>query len=216
MVNYLMTLGWAPSGDTEIVPWERIESEFRLEDVNHAPAFFDVKKLNAFNAEYIRMMPPEDFRAVAAHWVPPDWDRARLDRVIDLAQTRVVTLADVAPMFDFLFLADAPVDESAWTKVMSAPTSLPMLRDVVDAFAAGDWRADALKATVEEIGLRHDLKPGKAQAPVRLAVTGRTVGPPLYESLEVLGRDETLRRLRVAIERAEGGGGAADGSAAGT
>jgi glutamyl-tRNA synthetase len=205
MVNYLMTLGWAPSGDTEIVPWSRIEAEFRLEEVNHAPAYFDVKKLNAFNAEYLRMMTPEDFRAAAAAWVPPEWDRAVLDRVIDLAQTRVVTLADVAPMFDFLFLPDAPVDEAAWSKVMSAPTSVPMLREVADAFAGADWRADVLKVTVEEIGLRHELKPGKAQAPVRLAVTGRTVGPPLYESLEVLGRAETARRLHAAIERAAGG-----------
>jgi glutamyl-tRNA synthetase len=203
MVNYLMTLGWAPSGDTEIVPWERIEAEFRLEDVNHAPAFFDVKKLNAFNGEYIRMMPLDEFVAESNRWLPAAWDRARFTRVAEHVQTRVVTMRDVAPMVDFLFLDEPVIDEAAWDKVMAAPTSLPMLRAVVEALADAAWDTLTLKSTVEDIGLAHDLKPGKAQAPVRLAVTGRTVGPPLYESLVELGRDETLRRLRAALERAE-------------
>ena len=209
MVNYLMTLGWAPSGDTEIVPWERIEAEFRLEDVNHSPAFFDVKKLTAFNKEYLKMLGADDFRATAAEWVPADWDREVFDRVVELAKTRIDTLADVAPMFDFLFLADPPIDEAAWAKTMAAPTSLAVLRDVHAAFADVEWQAEVLKATVEEIGERHGLNRSKSQAPVRLAITGRPVGPPLYESLEVLGRDEARRRLAAAIERAgEGGAGA--------
>ena len=70
MVNYLMTLGWAPAGDTEIMPWSRIEAEFRLEDVNHAPAFFDLKKLSAFNGEYIRMLPLDEFIEACDEWLP--------------------------------------------------------------------------------------------------------------------------------------------------
>ena len=206
MVNYLMTLGWAPSGDTEIVPWERIEAEFRLEDVNHAPAFFDVKKLTAFNKEYLRMLGEAEFRDTAAAWVPADWDRSVFDRVVELARTRIDTLADVAPMFDFLFLPDAPIDQVAWDKVMGVASSVAVLRDVAAAFAGAEWRAEVLKATVEEIGERHGLNRSKSQAPVRLAVTGRTVGPPLYESLEVLGRDESVRRVTAAIERAGEGG----------
>ena len=82
MVNYLMTLGWAPKGDTEIVPWKQIEEEFRLEDVTHSPAFFDLKKLAAFNGEYIRALPVEDvrrgLRAVAPRALRPR--RVRGDR----------------------------------------------------------------------------------------------------------------------------------------
>ena len=70
MVNYLMTLGWAPKGDTEIVPWARIEDEFRLEDVTHSPAFFDLKKLTAFNGEYIRALPVDEFVAACEPWLP--------------------------------------------------------------------------------------------------------------------------------------------------
>ena len=75
MVNYLMTLGWAPKGDTEIVPWKQIEEEFRLEDVTHSPAFFDLKKLAAFNGEYIRMLPVEEFVAACEPWLPAHYDR---------------------------------------------------------------------------------------------------------------------------------------------
>jgi glutamyl-tRNA synthetase len=81
-----------------------------------------------------------------------------------------------------------------------------LLRDTLESYRglSGDaWNAESLKATLEEIGTRYDLKLGKAQAPVRVAVTGRTVGPPLFESLELLGADESLRRVQAALERSE-------------
>ncbi len=205
MVNYLMTLGWAPAGDTEIVPWERIEAEFRLEDVNHSPAFFDVKKLRAFNEEYIRMRTPEEFLAEADPWLPAEWDRATFARIAPLVQERAKTMADVAPMVDFLFLPDPEVDEAAWTKIMGADWAAGLLADVRAAYAelAGTdrWRAEVLKSTLEAVGERYGQKPGKAQAPLRVAVTGRTIGPPLYESLELLGAEETGRRVASALDR---------------
>jgi glutamyl-tRNA synthetase len=204
MVNYLMTLGWAPAGDTEIVPWSRIEAEFRLEDVNHAPAFFDLKKLAAFNGEYIRMLPLDAFIERSDEWLPAGWDRAVFARMAEHVQTRVVTMADVAQMVDFLFLPEPEIDEGSWNKTMASEFAVPLLRDVVEAFGSVDFVAVELKGALETIAERHEQKVGKAQAPVRVAVTGRTVGPPLFESLEVLGRDETLRRLRAALHRAEG------------
>jgi glutamyl-tRNA synthetase len=204
MVNYLMTLGWAPAGDTEIVPWSRIEAEFRLEDVNHAPAFFDLKKLAAFNGEYIRMLPLDAFIERSDEWLPAGWDRAVFARMAEHVQTRVVTMADVAQMVDFLFLPEPEIDEGSWNKTMASEFAVPLLRDVVEAFGSVEFVAVELKGALETIAERHEQKVGKAQAPVRVAVTGRTVGPPLFESLEVLGRDETLRRLRAALQRAEG------------
>jgi glutamyl-tRNA synthetase len=205
MINYLMTLGWAPSGDTEIVPWEAIEAEFRLEDVTHAPAFFDLKKLAAFNGEYIRMRPLEQFIAECDPWLPAEWDRALFARIAEHVQTRVVTMAEVAPMVDFLFRAEPEIDVASWTKTMSAPTALPVLSGAVEAYGSCEWTAEQIKSELEAVGARHDLKLGKAQAPVRVAVTGRTVGPPLFESLEVLGRSETIRRITDAIERVDTG-----------
>jgi glutamyl-tRNA synthetase len=202
MVNYLMTLGWAPAGGTEIVPWSVIESTFRLEDVTHSPAYFDLKKLAAFNGDYIRMMGVDEFAVACEPWLPPHYDRARFRAMAPHVQTRVVTLAEAAPMVDFLMQPDPEIDEHAWQKVMDQPWSAVVLAEVVDAFSsAGAWDALTLKEELERVAARHELKLGKAQAPVRVAVTGRTVGPPLFESLEVLGRSETIRRLDAAVAR---------------
>ena len=208
MVNYLMTLGWAPKGATEIVPWSEIERDFRLEDVTHSPAFFDIKKLTAFNGEYIRALSVDEFieacqpflHGPAVPWPAARFDPAVFAAVAELVQTRVGVLGEVPAMVDFLFVADPVVDPAAATKALNGAG-----RDVLvatgEAYAAlGDWNPDALKEALEVVGTQFGLKLGKAQAPIRVAVTGRSVGPPLFESLDVLGRDETLRRMRALLE----------------
>jgi glutamyl-tRNA synthetase len=209
MVNYLMTLGWAPKGE-EIQPWEGMQADFRLEDVNHSPAFFDLKKLNAFNAEYIRRLAPDAFLDASRRWLLADdapFPADRFDEAVFLAmapdvQQRSATLADAAGVVDFVFLPDPVFDEEAWAKAIAAPNAVGVLRGTIAAFDALDtWTADALKAAFDAVAESFELKPGKAQAPVRIAITGRTSGPPLYLPLEILGRDEVLRRLRAAEAR---------------
>ncbi|WP_308211751.1 glutamate--tRNA ligase [Actinoallomurus soli] len=208
MRNYLMLLGWAPSGDREIVPWSVIEEEFRLEDVNPSPAFFDVKKLRAFNGEYIRALPVEDFiercepwlREPYASWSPERYDPAVFARLAPLAQTRVAVLSEITAMVDFAFLDEPVIDEASWKKGMKEPAA-DILRGALEAFQDAEWTAEELKTRAEEIGARHGLKLGKAQAPIRVAVTGRTVGLPLFESLQIIGRDRTLARVRAALDR---------------
>lgn len=207
MVNYLMTLGWAPAGNTEIVPWQQIVDEFRLEDVNHSPAFFDVKKLASFNGDYIRALSLDEFIAACdpflenAPWPSDRFDASVFAAVAPLIHTRVATLGEVPAMVDFFFLADPAIDDDAWKKTMAADFA----RDVLVDFAAGlgtvAWNHDALKGLLEEWTTARELKLGKTQAPVRVAITGRTVGPPLFESIEILGRDETVRRITAAIGR---------------
>ncbi len=221
MVNYLMTLGWGPpgveDGGSEIVTWAEIEAAFRIEDVAHSPAFFDVKKLNAFNGDYIRMMPADEFVERAAAELPAGWDRTRLEAIAPHIQQRLVTMRDVPGLIDFLFWpagaepgAGFEYDDVSLTKATAPEWAAPLLDDVSRAYAAVDpWDADTLKVSLEDVMTRYDLKLGKAQAPIRVAVTGRSVGPPLFESLEVLGRDEVLRRL--AMLRARLAGGPADG-----
>jgi glutamyl-tRNA synthetase len=200
MVNYLMTLGWSP-GDQEILPWSAIERAFRLEDVNLSPAFFDIKKLGAFNGEYIRMMSVDQLVAACDPWIPAGWDRAKFAEIAAHIQPRLITLADAPGVVDFLFADDPVVDQESWSKTMTADYAGPLLRDAVGAFDGVTWVADQLKVCLEDVMARYGLKLGKAQAPVRVAVTGRTVGPPLFEALEVMGRDESLRRMRAALER---------------
>ncbi|WP_030442848.1 glutamate--tRNA ligase [Actinoplanes subtropicus] len=212
MKNYLMLLGWAPSGDREIVPWSVIETEYRLEDVNHASAFFDIKKLRAFNGDYIRALAPDEFAAVCAPWLTgtetipaPPWDPAAFDiqaftAVAPLAQTRIAVLSEIVDYVDFLFLDEPARDEASWAKAMKGDAA-EILAATATAFEALEvWAAEPLKAALEEVGLARELKLGKTQAPVRVAVTGRSVGLPLFESIEVLGRERTLRRLRSALD----------------
>ncbi|MEN9552424.1 MAG: glutamyl-tRNA synthetase, partial [Actinomycetota bacterium] len=145
MVNYLMTLGWAPAGDQEIVPWQRIVGEFRLEDVNHSPAFFDIKKLNAFNGDYIRAMSLHDFVSACGPYLQTaSWPAERFSddvfaQVAPLVQTRVVTLSEVPDMIDFIFLADPVIDEAAWSKTMAAEFAADVIRDFNDAVSTCEW-----------------------------------------------------------------------------
>ena len=207
MVNYLMTLGWAPAGDTEIVPWQHIVDAFRLEDVNHSPAFFDIKKLNSFNGDYVRAMSLEEFiEGCAPYLKNAPWPAERFSaetfsQLASLVQTRVVTLSEVPAMVDFVFLENPIIDEDAWTKTMGSDFAVSVLRDYSNAIQSCEWNHDALKSALEAWTETNGLKLGKTQAPIRVAITGRTVGPPLFESIEVLGRDETLRRLQSAIAR---------------
>ena len=217
MRNYLMLLGWAPSGDREIVPWSVIEKEFRLEDVNPSPAFFDERKLRAFNGEYIRALPVDAFIAACqpwltgevggsrmAPWQPEDYDPEAFAAVAPLAQTRIARLAEIVTYVDFLFRPEPAIDTAAWDKAMTG--SADLLSDAVTAFEAlSSWDAETLKSTMEAVGAARGLKLGKAQAPVRVAVTGRSVGLPLFESLVVLGRDRTLARLRAALAQVSAG-----------
>ena len=217
MRNYLMLLGWAPSGDREIVPWSVIETEFRLEDVQKSSAFFDEKKLRAFNGDYIRALPAEAFVEACGPWLtgtatipappwqPADFDAKAFEAVAPHAQTRIGVLSEIVPNVDFLFLDEPAMDEAAWAKTMKEGAA-----DLLDAAHAGfaaaaSWDAETLRTTLEEIGAARGLKLGKAQAPVRVAVTGRTVGLPLFESLEVLGADRTLRRIAAARDRLTAG-----------
>jgi len=186
--------------------------DFDLSDVNKAPAYFDVKKLDAFNGEYIRALSEAEFVAVCQPWLTgtatipaPAWpadayDPAAFAAVAPLAQTRIGVLGEIVSYVDFLFLAEPAVDEAAWAKAMKEGAA-DLLAATVAGFESTPWNAEALKAALEAVGTERGLKLGKAQAPVRVAVTGRSVGLPLFESLEVLGRERTLARLRAAIDR---------------
>ena len=203
MVNYLALLGWGPKDDIEIRPLAEIVEQFRLEDVNPAPAFFDEKKLEHFNAEYVRALSPEEFVARTVPFLEdPDRSLGPITQLAPVLQQRVRLLPDAEPMVDFLYLPDVPRDEASWDKVMGKDPeqARALLTGALDRFAEVSWDAESLHSSLLAIGDEHGLKLGKAQAPIRVAVTGRTVGPPLFESLEVLGREVTLERLRGALE----------------
>jgi glutamyl-tRNA synthetase len=220
-VNYLALLGWSPHGDEEIVPRETLVEQFRLEDVSHSPAFFDVKKLTHMNGEYIRALSLEAFIDVATPWVAPwlsEWrpsdrdvpwtreqfDPALFDRVAHLVQERVATLGEIPAMVSFFFLDDVPFDDAAFDKtIANDDVGKTLLALAVDAFGTVEWNADSLHETTLTLGESLGLALRKSQAPIRCAVTGTSVGPPLFESMELLGREAVLKRLRGALVRAD-------------
>jgi glutamyl-tRNA synthetase len=197
MRNYLCLLGWSPGGNREFLTVDEMIAEFRLEDVNTSPAFFDVKKLTAFNQHYLMAMDDEQYLRACAEYFEP-----ALRRMIPLIKERTKTLAEVVTHVDFIFLPEPCIDPQAWQKgVVNVASAAGILADAEAAYADCAWEANALHDVTLAIAEGHGLALGKAQAPIRVAVTGRTVGPPLFESLVVLGRDRTRHRLQSARAR---------------
>ncbi|MBA4867106.1 glutamate--tRNA ligase [Streptomyces sp. PSKA54] len=208
LLNYLSLLGWSLAPDRDIFSLDEMVAAFDIADVNPNPARFDLKKAESINADHIRMLDPKTFveacgpwlKAPGAPWAPEDFDQAAWEAIAPHAQTRLTVLSDITQNVDFLFLPEPVEDEASWTKAMKEGSDA-LLKTAREKLAAADWNAEALKAAVLAAGEEHGLKLGKAQAPVRVAVTGRTVGLPLFESLEVLGREKTLARVDRALEK---------------
>jgi glutamyl-tRNA synthetase len=203
MLNYLALLGWSPGEDDEIVGVPEMVERFRLEDVKSASAFFDVKKLRHFNGHYIRELSADDFVAAAGPYLQdavPFVDYEIFEEIAPVVQERVEVLSDVGPMIDFLFVREPVIDDAAWGKHMKGPAA-EILDGVLRLFSECDWTAESIKQAVVAVGEGLGLGLTKTHFPVRVAVTGKAVGPPLFESLEVLGREPTLERLRAARSR---------------
>lgn len=208
MVNYLALLGWGPADGVEVRPVAEIVAQYRLEDVNASPAFFDQKKLSFVNAEHIRALSTDEFlercRPFLTRGEPAV---AALASLATEVQERVRTLAEVEPMIEFLVDDEPAIDEASWTKAITKGRSVPEMLDAtiarLDALGPAEWAPEPIQAAVSQAAVDAGIvnaegaaQLSKAQGPVRVAISGRSVGPPLWESIAVLGRDRTLARLR--------------------
>lgn len=216
ILNHLALLGWGPPDGVEVRPLAEIVELYDLREVTPSPAYFDRDKLLHINGEWIRSLAVEDFLARATAFLPQGEGPAQaLAAMAPLVQERVKTLAEVPDMVDFLWMDEPPVDEAAWDKALVRGRAA---REVLDASldelgrlaaaAGGSWSASDVSGAVERVAATAGLvnaegrpQMAKAQAPIRVATTGRSVGPPLWESLAVLGPDRTLARLGAARER---------------
>jgi len=195
MRNYLALLGWGPPDGVEVRPIDEMVALFRIEDVNASPALFDIKKLTFVNGEWIRMLTVDDFTARAREFV----DSPALDALAPLAQERVKVLDELPAYFDWV---DGPADdERSWDKAMKPPLAADALDGIVAAYADADWTTETLHAAFLALAERLEVSPRKIDAPLRVAVTGRTVGLPLFDVLVYLGREETMARLHAARAR---------------
>ncbi|MDQ0690536.1 glutamate--tRNA ligase [Arthrobacter sp. W4I7] len=207
LLNYLSLLGWSLSADEDIFTVEQLVEHFDIHDVLGNPARFDLKKAEAINGTHVRMLAPEVFRERLAPYlraadlvgeILTDREEEILTEAAPLIQERITLLGEAPEMLAFLFKADDAIDIAA-----DALKGLPEnLTDVLDAAIAalepvGDWTPDAIQAAlkqalVEDLG----LKPRLAFGPVRTAVSGRRISPPLFESMVILGKESSLRRLK--------------------
>jgi len=209
--NYLALLGWSPGDNREEFALADLAAEFDLARVNKNPAQFDVKKLEAINGDKIRALDPADFVARITPFLervemvatPPSADQAALiEAAAPLIQTRIGRLTEAVGMLSFLFAGDDggfKVEPDDAAKVLT-PDARPVLQAAEVALAGVEpWTHEAIEAALKDALIeRLGLKPRVAFAPVRVAVTGKRVSPPLYESIELLGRERTLHRLAAA------------------
>ena len=202
MGNFLALLGWSPADGRERFRIDEVVHEFSLAEVVPSPAFFDLKKLDAFNGDAIRDLPAADLLARIEPFLG-GWDPERIRPLLPEVQTRIVRLDEVAPMVDFLYLGEPAWDDASWDKAVrqTSGATATLLTAVADGWSGCPWDPESVKTVVADAGAAAGLNLKKAQAPVRVAVTGRAVGPPLFESTVVLGRDEAVRRVRDALER---------------
>ncbi|MGZ8176405.1 glutamate--tRNA ligase [Williamsia sp. SKLECPSW1] len=207
LLNYLALLGWGIADDHDVFSLDEMIAAFDIRTVNANPARFDEKKAEAINAEHIRRLEPADFaRRLRAHLdtaglLPATVDETAFATVADLVQTRIQVLGDAWGLIAFLYTADADltIDETAARKNLG-PDAGPVLDAATSALeSVTDWTTDSIEAALKEAvvdGL--DLKPRKAFGPIRVAVTGSHISPPLFESLELLGRQSAITRLVAA------------------
>jgi glutamyl-tRNA synthetase len=208
LLNYLALLGWGIADDHDLFSLDEMVTAFDVKDVNSNPAHFDQKKADAINAEHIRRLEPEDFTArlrdyFVAHGHDTGLDDAGFAVAAALVQTRIVVLGDAWDLVKFFDEGSYALDEKSAAKELR-PEAVPVFDAALAAMeAVGEWTTPAIEAALKTALLENlELKPRKAFGPIRVAVTGASVSPPLFESMELLGRDRSLGRLRAGRDHA--------------
>ena len=213
MDNYLALLGWsAGEGDEDIVSLDNMVGRFDLSTVSRNPAVFDTKKLEWMNGVYIREMASDDFLSTVLPMVEESVGRAltddelrMLEAVLPLVQERTKLLPEAADQVQFLFEAPSAYDEAAWSKVMEKPDTPTALAAAAEALGAIEaWTTEAIDDSLRGMLEATGLNARKGFQPIRVAMSGSMVSPPLFESLEILGKEESLARIERARERLDG------------
>lgn len=195
MANYLATLGWSPPGEDEIASLAEMVGVFTLDSVNSSPAMFDEQKLLSFNGHYIRELSPAEFIDRAR----PFFDHPALHQLTVEVQTRINRFSQIETMLAFTEGEGVKVDDAEMEKVRRNDDAPAVVHEAIDALRSVEWNADAIREAIQEVGDLKGLPLRKVQAPIRIAVTGRSVGPPLFESIDVLGRERTIARLETMV-----------------
>ncbi len=210
MINFLSLLGWSLDDKTEIMSVEEIIRNFSLERISKTAAIFNMSKLQWMNGIYIRRLGPDDFANRCLPFLERDLplevkrpiDLGYLRNMAPLVQERVKTLAEVPSLVDFFFLDDLDYDRSLILGKLEKEQAMAILQRTIEVLKdLPDWKAETLEATVRPLTEEMGMKAGPFFGVLRVAVTGRTASPPLFQTMEVLGREKCLQRLNVATAK---------------
>jgi glutamyl-tRNA synthetase len=210
--NYLCLLGWSVDGETTIFSRDEAVAAFDLADVSKNPATFDPEKLEWMNGEYIRAMDPERFIEMVVPFVEEavgrqldEADLTRFEEIAALVQERTKLLPEAGEQVTFLFTEIDEYDEKSWDKVMTKDGISDFLEAASDLLAGLEpWTAEVIEESLRAMLVEMEIGVGKGLQPMRVAVTGSSVSPPLFESMAVLGKEKTVARLNAARSRLDG------------
>jgi glutamyl-tRNA synthetase len=194
LFNFLALLGWSYDDKTTIMSKEELIERFSLERVVPSPATFDYEKLDWMNGVYLRAMSPEEYADTLVEYLGPGWDERLVRAVAPLVQEKIERLDRFGDFAGFFF-HDVEPDPAQLDRAVLRP-ALETLERVER------WTTETLEAALRELAGRLELSPRKAFQPIRVAVSGSTISPGLFESLAVLGREESLRRLSRSVDAA--------------
>ena len=207
VVNYVALLGWSPGGEREVFTMKEMAEIFELKGLSKSPAIFDIEKLKYFNAEYIRNMSAEDFAKVAEPFIRQAVKKPEIDpaAIAALLQQRTEVLNDIPEKLDF-FDELPEYDTELYIHKKSKTDeagSLEMLNKMLPVFeATDDWCDENILAAMTDMAAKEECKNAKVMWPVRIAVAGKAVTPGgAVEICRILGKEESLRRMRVAVEK---------------
>jgi glutamyl-tRNA synthetase len=195
--NYIALLGTGFAADEEFFTIDEMAQRFRLDRVSRSPAVFDEVKLRNFNGQHLRALSVDQLTERLETFT----GRTGLKPAVEISREKIQTLADFWPLCGFFY--DGPADdEKAYNKVIASGDGKAILAEARDAIAATEpFTVEQLELSLNAIVDRRELKPGKVYQPVRVAIAGTTISPGIFESLVVLGRDETLKRIDAALQR---------------
>ncbi|MGV0397589.1 glutamate--tRNA ligase [Corynebacterium suicordis] len=212
MLNYLSLLGWSLSADEDIFGMDQLIANFDVSNVKPNPARFDQKKLEAINADHIRLLDLQDFTERLRSYLeeykgfPADYPADKFAYAAELVQTRIKVLSEADDLLKFLITPDADLvlDEKSAKKNLKedAVEVLNVSIEEIEGIDASAFTASALETALQgRLIEQMELKPRKAYGALRVAISGAAISPPLFESMELLGKDSTLARLRAALEQ---------------
>ncbi|MEO0202113.1 MAG: glutamate--tRNA ligase [candidate division WOR-3 bacterium] len=200
LFNFLALLGWSPKHNREIITKEEMIRIFRIEDVNSSPAVFDIDKLLWMNSEYIRMKPESEILELLKE-MKNNYEEQKLLNCIRLLKTRVKTLREFFEFGDYFLSEDFSVDLEAFKKLINEKTSnyLSLLYERYQKIET--WNKENLEITLRNLANELNIKPAEIIHPLRIIISGKTVGPSLFEMLEVIGKETVLNRINKVLQK---------------